>query len=230
MQFQSFAQRRLFILNLLFCIFQRRDSLGRRRRWSAQKAIQYEQTALHRRGARGVRGDDQDRSVREHAAARTALGQRDAAHFGADDVGDGKWVFVEVRDAEIVVLREALIEEGVISIDQLQHVTVLAHNVGKAHLGLLPQRAAQITIEFDRGSVETRADLRAQLFKFLLLLRREIRLVSQLLKTPEARALEKTSPPFLTAVTRQHDARVDVDAVHIADLQPLADEVFDQLL
>src|SRR5439155_23987928 len=33
---------------------------------------------------------------------------------------------------------------------------------------------------------------------------------------------------LLTAVAREHDARVDVDAVDVASLQPLADEILDE--
>ena len=203
--------------DFLFGIFEQRNVGGRRWRRRAEDVFQYEQAAFHRRGARGVRRDDEHGAVGEDAAARRVLRQADAAHLRAFDV--------EIR--QVVMLRETFVEEGVIGIEEFQHAAVLSHDMGEGHLGFTTHGATQFAVEFHVLAIgESLATGLDDLFAFLFLLGRERSLRAEFVQALACPA----ELAFFTAVASKHDEGVDVDAVDVADLEPLPDEVLDERL
>jgi len=101
----------------------------------AEKIIQNPFPAKHRRGSRGVR------SHREHAPLpqqAPALAGRIEHHFAearAVDIGDA------------IMLREPLVEPGVIGFQKLQHAVIFAQHFIEEQLGFLAKRLAEVVVE-----------------------------------------------------------------------------------
>ncbi len=124
------------------------------------------------------------------------------------------------------MFRQFLVEEGVVGVDQIQHAAVLAHDPGKSQFGFLTHRAAQIAVEFDLWLAIAASALSEHRLQFRLLLRSFLFVRNGIeFLEPLATALEVA---LLAAVAREHHTGVDVDAFHVAGLEPLPDEVLDQ--
>src|SRR5690606_36532854 len=96
---------------------------------------------------------------------------------------------------------EALVDEGVITVEQFGEGAVLLHDVSEETLGLFAHGAAEIAIEFD----------------------------GRLLAAEKAAALV----PVLRDgggidLAGEHGAFIDGDALDVAELEPLAGEIFDK--
>src|SRR5205823_11543861 len=85
----------------------------------------------------------------------------------------------------------------------------------------LAHGAAQRAVKLDRRTVGATTALFDQLFAFALLLRGEVRLGLEFLKSAPAfpRLL------FLAALPSENRSRIDVDAIDVADLEPLPGEI-----
>ncbi len=90
--------------------------------------------AQHRRGAVGIRRHHQDRALAQQAVA-PGIGQGHAPEL----------VAAHVRDA--VVQRQALIDEGVIGRQQIQHAAVFAQDAVDEQLHLALESGAQAGVE-----------------------------------------------------------------------------------
>jgi hypothetical protein len=66
-------------------------------------------------------------------------------------------VAADVRQA--VVLREALVHEGVVAVEELHHAPVLAHDVVEVHLGLLLHVVAELVVEIGEELLVRRHEL-----------------------------------------------------------------------
>src|SRR6185436_3564788 len=117
---------------------------GRRRR-RAEDTVQEPHAPKDRRCSRGVRGDGQYAALPQQAAALAVWRQADAAKAAAVDIWNP------------VVLREALIEKGVVRPDQIEHAAILAHHAVEKELGLLPETLTEVVIEV-REETRIRAD------------------------------------------------------------------------
>ena len=109
-----------------------RDVLGRLGQPLAQQALEQPVAAQDRAGARRARLLRQDRAQGQHAAAAVRL---DAVHptpLGA----------VHARDA--VMLRQRLVQECVVRVDQFEHRAVAGEQVGEEPDGLLVQVGADL--------------------------------------------------------------------------------------
>ena len=131
----SIASRMVSILPSLAFRLQVENVGRRRRRRRAQQVLENPLAALHHRGPVGVRRHRQDAALPQQPAA-VGIGQRHPAELRA----------VDIRDA--VVLGQALIEEGVVGVQQFQHAAVFAQDALEEQLGLLPERLAQALVEF----------------------------------------------------------------------------------
>ena len=130
-----------------------RNIRRRRRRRRAQQVVQNPLAALHHRRAVRVGRHRQDAALPQQAAA-IRIGQRHLAELRA----------VDIRDA--VVLRQALIEERVVRVQQIQHAAVFAQDVLEEQLGLLLEALAQAFVELgedvrDRASAAPDCECRA---------------------------------------------------------------------
>ena len=109
--------------------------VGRRfRRRRVEQVVEYPLAAHHRRGPGRVRRHRQDAALREDAAARRA-GQIDAAEGRTGDAGDA------------VVPRQALVEEGIAAVDEIEDAAVFTDDRVEEHLGLAPHRQAEVVLE-----------------------------------------------------------------------------------
>ena len=127
-----------------------------------------------------------------------------------------------------VVLRQPLVEERVVAVEQLQEAPVLPDDVLEEHLRLAPHGLPEVAgqLEFAEAA-ERRPNVSRALLQLLLLAGGELlgRLADEL---PEPRP-----PPFRLGVGRlvagDHGGRVDEHRLDVARLEPLADEVADEL-
>ena len=105
-----------------------------RHRWwwrrRAEHVLENPLAAQHRCRAVGARRDHQEAALAEQPAPRI-VGQRHAAELAAVDVGDA------------VVLRQPFVDEGVVSGQQVEDVTVFTHDAVEEELGLALERIAQ---------------------------------------------------------------------------------------
>ena len=104
---------------------------GRRR---VQQVLEDPLAAQHRRGPRRVGRDRQDAGLREHAAARRA-GQVHAAELRPGHAGNA------------VVLRQPLVEERVLAVEEIEDAAVFADDVLEEELRLAAHREAQVVVE-----------------------------------------------------------------------------------
>ena len=126
-------------------VVQRRH-IGRRRwRRRPKKVLEDPLAPNHRRGARGVGRNGQNASLAQQAAALPVGAERDAAKAIAVDMGDA------------VMLGEALVEEGVVRLEQIEHAPVLAKHALDEKLRFLPEGLAQIVVEV-REQAQVRRD------------------------------------------------------------------------
>ena len=127
------------------------------------------------------------------------------------------------------MLRQPFVQERVIALDQFEHTAVLAHHAGEAHLRFLTQRAAQFVVQLHvRAVVLAAAPLLEHLLQFRLLFRGAL-VIGNRVQFLEA-AAAALHVLFFTTVPRQHHKGIDVDALDVAHLQPLPDEILDQRL
>ena len=94
---------------------QRRDVERRFGRRRAEQAIEYPGAAQHGRGAIRIRGQHQDGALAQQAVARRVL-ERHSTEVAALDRLDA------------VVHRQALVEEGVVRRQQLEHAAIAAQH------------------------------------------------------------------------------------------------------
>ena len=94
--------------------------------------------ALHRRGAVRVRRDGQHRPLRQHAAAR-------AVRPAASPAASGR----RSTPVDAVVLRQPLVQERVVAVEQLQQAAVVPHDVLEEHLGLAPHGPAEVAVQLE---------------------------------------------------------------------------------
>ena len=113
-------------LRALFVLRERRNV--RRRRWRRRSQDVFENPFAAQNGRRPVRigRHRQNAALAEQSAPGRVL-YRDAPEVAA----------VDVRDA--VVLREPVIDEGVVRRQQIDHVVVLAHDAVEEHFGLFAE-------------------------------------------------------------------------------------------
>ncbi len=102
-------------------LLERRHVGRRQRRRAAEQVLQDPLAAMHRRRAIRVRRDQQQAALPEQTATGIAR-NRHAPEVRA----------VDVRDA--VVLRQPLVHERVVRIEQIQHRSVLAQDALEEHL------------------------------------------------------------------------------------------------
>ena len=114
-------------------LLERRHVRRRRRRRRPEQHFHDPLAAHHRRRAIGDRREQQHAAVAEQPAP--VLGHFDAAERGAGDV----------RDA--VVLRDPLVDVGVVRRQQVEHAAVLADDALEEQLRLANQRIAERAIE-----------------------------------------------------------------------------------
>ncbi len=107
---------------------------GRLGRGRVEQVVENPLAAQHRRGARGVRRDGQHAALREHAGTRQPR-QLHPAQLGPRHVGNP------------VMPRQALVDEGILPVDEVQNAAVFANHVGDERLGLAPHREPQIVFE-----------------------------------------------------------------------------------
>ena len=88
-----------------------------------------------RRCSGGVRRDGQHAALPQQAAALAIWRQGHAAKAAAVDIWNP------------VVLREALIEKGIVRSDQIEHAAIVSQHAVEKELGLLPERLTKIVIE-----------------------------------------------------------------------------------
>src|SRR5260370_34499190 len=66
----------------------------------------------------------------------------------------GKQDFAKLRSldiGDIIETCEALIQKGVVSVDEIQDAAILAHDTGKKHFGFSPHRQAEVFVEFRKS-------------------------------------------------------------------------------
>ena len=107
---------------------------GRRRR-RAQQVLENPLAANDRRRSIGIRRHGQDAAVPEQSSAMAVGRQDDAAEAIALHVGDA------------VVARQPLVEERVVSAQQIERAAILADDAVDEHLGLDSKRFAQRVVE-----------------------------------------------------------------------------------
>ena len=118
--------------------FSGRHVRRRRRRRRAEDVFQNPLAANHRRRARGIRRDREDAALPQQAAALAVPVQRDAPEVAA----------VHVRNA--VVLREPLVQERVVGLEQVEHAAVFAQDALEKQLGFAAERLAQVVVEIGK--------------------------------------------------------------------------------
>src|SRR5262245_7396817 len=74
----------------------------------------------------------------ERPSTRAVFRQSNSPHFAAGDI--------QIR--QTVMLREFLIQEGVVAIEQFQHRTIFANDVTKTAFGFFTHRATEVAVEF----------------------------------------------------------------------------------
>ena len=112
----------------------------------SQDVVEDEEPALHGRGPVGIRGDREHGPLRQHSAARAPGGQCHPAHLVALDALDP------------VVLRQPLVEERVVAVDQLEQAAVVPHDVLEEHLGFPPHRPPQVAGQLELAEPAERAE------------------------------------------------------------------------
>ena len=134
-------------------LIERRHVRERRRRRRAEEIVEDIHATNDRRRPRGVRRDREHAAVPQQATAPALGCERHAAEAAAVDVGNA------------VVLRETLVEKGVVRPDQIEHAAILAQHAVEKELGFLPERLAQVVIEVrdtDACSALTASRLRSR--------------------------------------------------------------------
>ena len=116
-------------------VLERRHVRRRRRRRRAEDVFEDPLAADHGRGAGRVRGHRQDAPLAEQAAPHAVVAELDAAEVAA----------VDVRDA--VVLGQALVQERVVRLQQVEHAAVLAQDALEQQLRLLAEGLPQVVVE-----------------------------------------------------------------------------------
>ena len=115
--------------------FIERRNIGRRwRRRRAEHIVQHPFAAQHRRSAVGVGGHREDAALAQQSPRASSV-MRHAAELAA----------IDVRNS--VVLGQALIDEGVIGVQQIEHAVVFAHDAAEEHLGLALESLPQVVVE-----------------------------------------------------------------------------------
>ncbi len=96
--------------------------------------------APHRRSAVGLRRDFEEETFAEQAAAHVEVGsQCDAAEVAAVDIGDS------------VVFGEALVDESIVSVQQVDQATVFVDDAGEEQQRFFLEGVAQVVVEIGEG-------------------------------------------------------------------------------
>jgi hypothetical protein len=111
-----------------------RDVGGRLGRWRIEQIVEHPLAAKHWRGSRGVRGDGEDAALGQHAGPRRRR-QIDLAELRSR----------HIRDA--VVARQALVQERVAPVDEVEHAAVVPDNRLDEELGFPTHRQTQVVLE-----------------------------------------------------------------------------------
>ncbi len=124
-----------------------------------------------------------------------------------------------------------LVEEGVIAFQKVEDAAILAKDISEEHLGFLPHGFAQRAIQFDGGFGEEGTALVAlsQAVGPLIVGLACRAGVGHLVRKLGEKLLPSPDQFLLfPGVARQHHPGIDVDAIHVAGLEPLAGEILDQ--
>ncbi len=135
MRFELLAHRRGRANRLFVEVGHVGGGRGRRR---VEQVVQDPLAAQHRRGPRGIGGHGQHAALRQHSAARRA-GQVHAAEFRSG----------HARDA--VMAREALVEERIPGVDEIEDAAVFTDHVVQEELRLAAHRDAQVVFEVGKA-------------------------------------------------------------------------------
>ncbi len=116
-------------------VLQRRHVRRGRRRRRAEDVLEDPLAADHGRRAGRVGGHGQDTPLAEQAAPHAVVAELDASEVAA----------VDVRDA--VVLGQALVQERVVRLQQVEHAAILAQDALEQEFRLLSEGLPQVVVE-----------------------------------------------------------------------------------
>src|SRR5262249_12605773 len=118
----------------LVALLERRHVWRRRNGRRVEKRAEDVLPAVHRRCSGGDRGERQDAALAEQSET-IRIRQLHLAETLAVDAGN------------TVVLREALVEERVVGVQQLEHAVVLAQDVAEEHFRFAPEGTGGVVVE-----------------------------------------------------------------------------------